>query len=122
MTRLQSGRIVLVGPDQTARFEVDEPDIRFVSVRVDRDPDEVLSIDGRVLGPEEAADVDLDRLRSDFLGRPVHEYRKLEIYRVEAESAARYPFGAVRVMAVMARLDTGQVVCIGTRYDRGYFR
>ena len=29
--------------------------------------------------------------------------------------------GAVRLLAVVARLDTEEVVCIGARYDRGYF-
>jgi hypothetical protein len=27
----------------------------------------------------------------------------------------------VRLLAVVARLDTNEVVCLGTRYDRGYF-
>jgi hypothetical protein len=51
----------------------------------------------------------------------VRQYRRLEIYLVEAESPARSPFGAVRLLAVVARLDTEEVVCIGARYDRGYF-
>ena len=46
----------------------------------------------------------------------------LEIYLVEAESPARRPFGAVRLLAAVARLDTGEIYCIGMRYDRGYFR
>jgi len=121
MARLQSGRIALVGPDQSARFELEEPETRLVRVRVSREPDAVLTLGGRVLGPEDAAELDLDQLGIDNLGGAVREYRRLEIYVVEAESPARSPFGAVRLLAVVARLDTGEVVCLGTRYDRGYF-
>jgi hypothetical protein len=39
---------------------------------------------------------------------------------LDAESPARYPFAAVRLLAVVGRLDEG-VVCLGVRYDRGYF-
>jgi hypothetical protein len=28
----------------------------------------------------------------------------------------------VRLLAAVARLDTGEIYCIGMRYDRGYFR
>jgi hypothetical protein len=119
--RLQAGRIVLVGPDQSARFELEEPETRLVRVRVSREPDAVLTLGGRVLGPEDAAELDVDQLGIDNLGGAVREYRRLEIYVVEAESPARSPFGAVRLLAVVARLDTSEVVCLGTRYDRGYF-
>jgi hypothetical protein len=121
MARLQAGRIVLVGPDQSARFELEEPESRAVRVRVSREPDAVLTLEGRVLDPEEAADLDLDALGIDGLGRVVRQYRKLEVYLVDAESPARYPFGAVRLLAVLARPDTGEIICIGARYDRGYF-
>jgi hypothetical protein len=121
MGRLQSGRIVLVGPDQSARFELEEPETRLVRVRVSREPDAVLTLGGRVLGPEDAAEINVDQLGIDNLGGAVREYRRLEIYVVEAESPARSPFGAVRLLAVVARLDTNEVVCLGTRYDRGYF-
>ena len=50
----------------------------------------------------------------------MREYRKIEVYHVEAESPARYPFPAVRLLAAIGRLD-GRVVCLGVRYDRGYF-
>lgn len=121
MARLQSGRIALVGPDQSARFELEEPESRPVRVRVSRQPDAVLTLGGRVLDSEEAADLDLDQLGIDGAGRVVRQYRRLEVYLVEAESPARYPFGAVRLLAVVARPDTENVVCLGLRYDRGYF-
>lgn len=120
MARLQSGRIALE-QKQSARFELDEPQSRLVRVRVNREPDAVLTLGGRVLGPEEAADLDLDKVGIDGVGRVVRQYRRLEVYLVEAESPARYPFGAVRLLAVVGRLDTEGVVCLGVRYDRGYF-
>jgi len=88
---------------------------------VSREPDAVVTLGGRVLGPEDAAEANVDQLGIDNLGGAVREYRRLEIYVVEAESPARSPFGAVRLLAVVARLDTNEVVCLGTRYDRGYF-
>ena len=121
MARLQAGNIVLVGPDQSARFELDEPEGRAVRVRVSREGDAILSLEGRVLTPQEAADLDLDQLGIDGLGRVVRQYRRLEVYLVEAESPARSPFGAVRLLAAVTRQDTGEITCIGLRYDRGYF-
>jgi hypothetical protein len=122
MARLQSGRLSLRGPDQSERFELEEPESRPVRVRISRQSDAVLSLEGRLLTPEEAAMVDVDALGIDGFGNVVHEYRRLEIYLVEAESPARRPFGAVRLLAAVARLDTGEIYCLGMRYDRGYFR
>jgi len=121
MARIQSGRLHLVGPDQSERFELDEPEGRPVRVRVSRQDDAVLGLEGRVLAPEEVAQVDADQLGIDGLGRVVRQYRRLEVYLVDAESPARHPFGAVRLLAAVVRLDTGEVVCVGVRYDRGYF-
>jgi hypothetical protein len=89
---------------------------------VSRQTDAVLSVEGRLLAPEDAARVDLDEIGIDGLGNQVRQYRTLEVYIVEAESPARRPFGAVRLLAAVARLDTGETYCIGLRYDRGYFR
>jgi hypothetical protein len=122
IVRLQTGRVHLLGPDQIERFELEEPEGRPVRVRLSRQSDAVLSLEGRLLTPEEAAMVDLDAVGIDGLGNVVRQYRRLEIYLVDAESPARRPFGAVRLMAAVVRLDTGEVYCIGMRYDRGYFR
>ena len=121
MARLQSGETSL-GPDQTARFELEEPAARPVRVDVSRQTNAVLSIAGRVLDADEAAAVDVDSVGIDRLGSPVREYRRLEVYLVEAESPARYPFAAVRLLAAVGRLDNASVVCLGVRYDRGYFQ
>ena len=122
MARLQSGRLDLRGADQSEQFELEEPEGRPVRVRVTRQTDAVLSLDGRLLTPEEVAAVDVGALGIDGLGNVVRQYRRLEVYLVEAESPARRPFGAVRLLAAVARLDTGEIYCIGMRYDRGYFR
>jgi len=122
MARIQSGRLVLRGPDQSERFELEEPAGRPVRVQVSRETDAVLGVDGRLLAPEEVAMADVDQLGIDNLGNQVREYRRLEVYVVEAESPARRPFGAVRLLATVVRLDTGEIDCIGLRYDRGYFR
>ena len=122
MGRIQSGRLVLRGPDQSESFELEEPEGRAVRVRVSRQADAVLSVEGRLLAPEDAAMVDLNEIGIDGLGNQVRQYRTLEVYIVEAESPARRPFGAVRLLAAVARLDTGEIYCIGLRYDRGYFR
>jgi hypothetical protein len=121
MARIQAGRLDLRGPDQSERFELEEPS-RPVRVSVSRQSDAVLSLEGRLLTSEEVAMVDVDALGIDGLGNVVRQYRRLEIYLVEAESPARRPFGAVRLLAAVARLDTGEIYCIGMRYDRGYFR
>jgi hypothetical protein len=118
MARLQSGQIAL-GSARFAEFELEEPP-RPIHVRVSREPDAVLGLDGRVFDPEEAADLDLDRLGIDPVRGAVRQYRRLEVYTVEAEAPARYPFAAVRLLAVVGRLDEG-VICLGVRYDRGYF-
>jgi len=121
MARLQSGETSL-GPDQTARFELEETSVRPVRVSVSRQADAVLSIAGRVLDPDEAEKVDVDSVGIDRLGSPVREYRRLEVYLVEAESPARYPFTAVRLLAAVGRLEPTTVVCLGVRYDRGHFQ
>lgn len=120
MARLQSG-LTSLDPGQSASFEVGEDSARPVHVRIARQADAVLSLGGRVLEPEEADKVDVDSMGIDPLGSPVREYRRLEVYLVEAETAARYPFGPVRLLGVVGRLDGGTVVCLGVRYDRGAF-
>jgi hypothetical protein len=119
MTRLQSGQIALGPVAPAAEFDLYEGP-RPVHVRVSREPDAVLGLDGSVLGPDDARDVDVDAVGIDPVRGAVREYRRLEVYRVEAERQARYPFAAVRLLAVVARLDDG-VLCRGVRYDRGYF-
>jgi hypothetical protein len=119
--RLEEGRIALVGPDQSAQFELEEPANRPVTVRVRRQGDAVLTLEGDVLDAEDAAGLDLDSVALDGLGGLVRRYRRLEVYLVEAEAPARYPYAAVRLLAVVARPETEPFVVLGLRYDRGYF-
>lgn len=121
MARLRSRQIVL-GLDETEPFEAGKPGTWPVHVRVSRQPDAVVTLDGRLLGPDRAFGLDLQRVGLDGEGRLVRQYRKLEVYLVEAESPARVAAPAVRLLAVVARLENGGVVCLGLRYDRGYFR
>jgi hypothetical protein len=121
MARLRSKQIA-PEPNAEQGFEVAPESSRSAHVRVERQPDALLALDGRVLGPREAFGVDAQRIGVDPDGRVVRQFRRLEVYLVEAESPPRVPFPAVRLLAVVARLDGGEVVCIGVRYDRGYFR
>lgn len=119
MARLRSGKIA-PRPGEAETLAVDEPPSRPVHVTVSRQPDAVLTLDGSVLGPDQVLGLDLQQLGFDGEGRTVHQFRRLEVYLVEAESPDRFPFPAVRLLAVVARLENGQVVCLGLRYDRGY--
>jgi type II secretory pathway component PulK len=115
---LESKQIAL-GPGQRRDFDLgDSP--RPVNVRVVRDDDSVLAMDGSVIAIEDAGELDIDGLAVDPTSGAVRKYRRLEVYSVEAESPARYPFAAVRLLAVVGRLDD-RVFCLGVRYDRGYF-
>jgi len=118
LARLESKQIAL-GPGQRAEFDLGESP-RPVNVRVVRDDDTVLALDGSVIAIEDAGELDLEGLAIDPVRGAVRKYRRIEVYSVEAESPARYPFAAVRLLAVVGRLDE-RVFCLGVRYDRGYF-
>ena len=118
LARLESQQIAL-NPGQRAEFDLGEGP-RPVNVTVTRSEDTVLAMDGSVIAIEDAGDLDIDGLAIDQSSGAVRKYRRLEVYSVEAESPARYPFAAVRLLAAVGRLD-GRVFCLGVRYDRGYF-
>jgi hypothetical protein len=50
----------------------------------------------------------------------VRMYHRLEVYVVEAETRAHVRLPAVRLLAVVARMEDGSVACLGIRYDRGF--
>ena len=50
MARIQSGRLDLRGPGQSEQFELEEPESRPVRVRVNRQTDAVLSLEGSIQG------------------------------------------------------------------------
>ena len=78
MMRLRSRQIALDWA-QSAEFELDEGP-RAVRVRVTREADVVLGLDGSVIDPEDAADLDLERLAIDPTSGAVRQYRRLEVY------------------------------------------
>ncbi len=88
--RLRSRRIIL-DAQQSEGFDLAEATVRPVAVRVTRQGDAVVTLDGRVLGPEEAEGLDLNRLGVDGHGRLVRHYRKLGVHLVDAEFPGPYP-------------------------------
>jgi hypothetical protein len=118
LLRLGSKKILLA-PGQRAEFDLGES-ARPVNVTVTRDDDCVLALDGSVIAIEDAGDLDIDGLAIDPVSGAVRKYRRIEVYSIAAESPARYPYAAVRLLAAVGRLDE-RVFCLGVRYDRGYF-
>jgi hypothetical protein len=51
----------------------------------------------------------------------VRKYHRLEVYVVEAKTRAHVRLPAVRLLAIVARMEDGSVACLGVRYDRGQF-
>lgn len=117
--RLASGRIALFQGEEQS-FELQEPGSRAVRVTVARQDDVVVTEEGRVLravdAPEAGKDPDAISDEALVLGA----FRRLEVYLVEAECPARRPFPAVRLLAVLGRLQPEGVISLGVRYDRGY--
>jgi hypothetical protein len=119
MSRLRAHQVALEW-GQSTEFTL-ETTPRPVRVRVVRQPDVVIALDGTVLDHDEAEDLDTQAFGIDTgTGGLVHRYRRLEVYLVEAECAARYPVAAVRLLAVVGRVED-RVINLGLRYDRGYF-
>jgi type II secretory pathway pseudopilin PulG len=135
--RLFSKQLVLA-PERAQRFALGEPLAVAVRVQVTRETDAVVARDGRVLRGLEASGIDLaqagvhgekqtvvkpdNTVEISLVGkRTVYEYRRLEIYLVEAEADGGPSFPAVRLLGGLARLDDGRVLSLGFRFDRGYF-
>jgi len=117
--RLAAGAEAL-SPGDESSFET-ELEALTVAVRISREPDALLTLDGRVLALVEAAEVDLSRASYDAEGRRVFLYRKLEIYLVEATVRSRPALPAARLLGVLARQQDGSVAPIGLTTERGYF-
>ncbi|HSF15650.1 MAG TPA: hypothetical protein VLK65_08860 [Vicinamibacteria bacterium] len=106
---------ITVAPDEESRFRVRALDI---DVRVSRDADVVLTVDGRILEGAAAAQADLTATGVDAEGRIVYRYRKLEIYLVEVFVQRRPSLRPIRLEAVVARLPSGQVETLGLKLSR----
>lgn len=97
--------------------EISEP----LTVEITRQPDAVVTLDGDVLRGPETRGVNLGQFGIDSRGLVVYQYRKLEIYLVEAESRGESVVPSVRVLGVLGRDPDGRVLTLGVRADRGYY-
>ena len=118
LARLSSREIALeVGQDE--RFELDGPPGRTMAVRVQREPDAVLLAAGAVLRADEVAENADGTATAAGQGQIIGEYRRLEVFVVEAEIASPRPFPSTRLLAAAVRVGNGPVETVGVRYDRG---
>ena len=102
-------------------FVVDHLGDLRASVRVAREPDIVLTLNGRVLEGAAAERADLERTGVDAEGRVVYQFKKLEIYVVQVDVSRRPTLPAVRVYGVLAKLPEDTIEILGTSLTRGYF-
>jgi len=116
--RLRAGALPLA-VDEAERLtlpEIAEP----LTLEITRQPDAVVTLDGDVLRGAQTRGLDLARLGVDSRGAMVYQYRKVEIYLVEAESRGASVVPSVRVLGVLGRDPDGRVLTLGVRCDRGY--
>ena len=116
--RMEQSRIN-IAPTTSTAFEM-EVDGITVRVRVERQPDVVLSLDGRVLSDIEAQAVNVEVFGFDPTMRRVRQYRRLEVFLVESR-ADRSRLPTVRLSAVLVRADGGSFQQAGLIVERGYF-
>lgn len=90
-------------------------------VRIRRQADAILSLSGRFLEPEEAAEVDIEAIALDADGRQVRLYMKLEVYLVEVQVLPRPSLVTVRLRGALIRREDGTVSPVGLDVERGYF-
>lgn len=117
-SRLMAGGVEL-SPREAFSFET-QVEALTTAVRIEREPDAFLTLDGRVLGPLETGEVDLSLAGYDAEGRRVFMYRKLEIYLVEATVRSRPALPGACLLAVLAREQNGAVALIGLTLERGF--
>ena len=119
-TRLAARQIDL-SPDESRSFAVYDLGGLSASVRVSRQPDVVLALDGSVLEGIEAKKVDLSSVGLDPDLRRVRRFRRLEVYLVEVRVSARPSLADVRLRGVLVRPQGGQLLQGGVNLDRGFF-
>ena len=120
VSRLGTERIQL-RPNESTRFAVEGVGGHTAYVRVSRQADSVVTLDGRVLEGIEAAQAELDQMTVDPDLRRVHLFRKLEVCRVEVTVAGPPSMAGVRLGGVMVRATGGTWRRAGLRIDRGFF-
>lgn len=117
--RLDAGHLD-VPSGETRSFEVRGLGGYVARVVVHRDPDVVLTLDGRILEGVEARGVDLRETALDPDMRRVRRFRRLEVYLVEARVAARPALPEVKVSGILIRPEGGELQQVGLRIDRQY--
>jgi hypothetical protein len=90
-------------------------------VKVIREADAVLSLEGRILEGIEATKADLDQIGVDPDLRRVYKFRKLEVCRVEVIVPGPRSLAGVRLWGVVVRAPDGPWQRAGLRIDRGFF-
>lgn len=89
-------------------------------VRIRRQPDVVLTLDGRVLEGLDRQTANVRATAMDANFRRVRLARSIEVYLVESRSFAPSSAPEVRVWGVLARADRGWLQQIGLFLERGY--
>lgn len=120
VARLGSGRMEL-GRDRGSEFDVEEIEGPRTHVRVSRQPDAVISLEGRVLGELEAAGTDLTQIGLDPDMRRVRQFQELEVCLVEVTVDGPGSRPGVRLWGVLIRAVGGTWRRAGLRIDRGFF-
>ena len=110
-----------LGVDESTEFKLDGIGAHGARVKVSREADAVLSLEGRVLEGIEATRADLDRTGWDHDLRRVYQFRKLEICRVEVIVPGPRSLAGVRLWGVVVRAPNGPWQRAGLRVDRGFF-
>lgn len=117
--RLEGGLDLKAG--ESAPFEMEGLSQNVVAVRVERDRDVILALDGHVLTSLEAARVNVGQVAIDAEGRRIFQYRKVEVYLVEAKVIGRPGLAGVRLRGVLLRKPNGTIAQMGVRLERGFF-
>jgi hypothetical protein len=104
----------------TATLELAELSEFATKAQISRDPDAILSLEGRVLVGLDSRKVDLDATAIDPDYRRVRRFRRLEVYLVDIFITQRPSIPGVRLRGILIRTDDGEVRQIGLRVDREY--
>lgn len=106
--------------DSTVTLELPELGEFPTHTQVSREPDVVLTLDGRVLVGLDARRVDLGATAIDPDLRRVRRFRRLEVYLVEVFVSQPPSIKGVRLRGILIRTDEGEICQIGLRIDREY--
>ena len=110
-----------LGLDESTEFQLEGFEGHGARVKVSREADAVLSLEGRILEGVEATKADLDQIGVDPDLRRVYKFRKLQVCRVEVIVPGPRSFAGVRLWGVVVRAPNGPWQRAGLRIDRGFF-